>query len=263
MVITNLSILSSDRRTSVRKTALVTGASRNIGRAIAIGLAQEGVDVWICARDSKTLEETLDEMRKLGGNHGAIIVDLLAEDGVETLVNKLRDADVSPDIIVHNLGGSAGITDPMAPVSDYANVWWYNVGIGHELNRRLLPTMISRKWGRLIHIGTAATRHGRANLAYVSAKSALDGYVKTMSRHLAPDGIVMAMVAPGVVDLEGRYFTLLEKNNDPKLEKFYDTHLPSRGMVEPENVAEAVTFLTSEKGAMMHGSTIAIDGGIW
>jgi 3-oxoacyl-[acyl-carrier protein] reductase len=164
-------------------------------------------------------------------------------------------------MVVHNLGGSAGVFDIMAPATDWAKVWHFNVGICQELNRKLLPEMIQQKWGRVVHISTLSTTTYNGYAPYVSAKCALNGYIKTLSRHVARHNVVVSAVSPGAIFSEGRHFARLQKEDPAQLEKYFDEHLPSRRLGTAEDVATAVTYLCSEQASFLAGAILPVDGG--
>jgi 3-oxoacyl-[acyl-carrier protein] reductase len=180
--------------------------------------------------------------------------------GIQTLsdtVVKLGNLD----IMVHNVGGSAGVQQLWAPADDWKKVWQFNLGIAHELNRRFLPPMVERRWGRIVHISTLATATHQGYAAYVSAKCALDGYIKLVSREVCKDNVIVSGVAPGVVYIEGRYFAKLQEENPSALQEFFKNHLPTGRLGKTEEIGSAVAFLCSEQASFMAGAIVAVDGG--
>ena len=138
-------------------------------------------------------------------------LDMQLPGSLEQLQERLTADFSTPEIIVHNLGGSLKITDAFASTEDWMRVWYFNVGIAHELNRLFTPNMVSRKWGRIVHLSTLSTHTHDGYVPYMSAKCALDGYVKGMSRLLSKDNVILNALAPGLVGLQGRYFKRMEK----------------------------------------------------
>lgn len=241
------------------RLALVTGASRGIGRAIAQQLAREGARVVLVARTADALETVRREMTA-PDKHTGIALDLMADGGTQKLadaVNKLGTLD----IIVHNLGGSAGVFPALAPVEDWKKVWHFNVGVAHELNRLFIPAMVQRRWGRIVHLSTLSTTTYNGYAAYVSAKCALDGYVKTVSREVSKDNVIVSAVAPGAIYSEGRHFAKLQKENPVALENYFKEHLPIKRLGTAEDVAGVVAFLCSDQASFMAGAIVAVDGG--
>lgn len=218
------------------RTALVVGASRGIGLEIARELKSEGCKVIPASR-----------------THG---YDLMPEDGPAKLVEAIRDTP--PDIIVHVLGGSQGMTETLAPASTWAKVWRLNLGIAHELNCAFIPTMQRNRWGRIIHISSNAHRIGTGYCPYGSAKAALDGYVKMVSKEFSKDGVIITAVAPGIVHTPGRYYASLD---DKEQEEYFNRYIPIQRFGRAEEVAKVVAFLSSDHSSYMAGSIVAIDGG--
>lgn len=238
----------------------MTGASRGIGSAIAAALAAEGVRLVLVARDENKLN---DVRTRLPGaeRHLCLPMDLTRPENTSRLAQTLIEKFGAPDIIVHNLGGSLGVRDPLASSENWRDVWHFNVGIVVELNRLLVPQMIKRKWGRIVHLSTLSTTTFQGNPAYVSAKAALDAYVKSVGRSVAAHNVVMTAIAPGAICVEGKYFAKAQKENPSELEEYYRMHLPVGRLGTTEEVGLATTLLCSEHAAFMTGSIFGIDGG--
>lgn len=242
--------------------ALVTGASRSIGKAIAKNLAEERVKLILVARSETGLKSVIEEIRKDSpADHCYVAADLQTPEGMQSLFSFFKEKSIMPEIIVHNLGGSLGVTQPFCSSDEWKKVWHFNVGIGHDINSFCIPTMLEKKWGRIVHISTLATSTYNAYPAYTAAKCALDGYVKCISRQLSKDNVIMNALAPGLVYLEGRYFSNLLKENPEAVEKYYDEHLPIRRMAQADEIGKAVAFLCSEHAAYMPGAIVRVDGG--
>jgi len=243
------------------RLALVTGASRGIGRAIAIELAKEGARVIVVARSAEPLGSVKRELGGPKGNHHSFALDLTSAGGIAELSGGI-DKLGALDIIVHNLGGSAMVFPGLAaPIDDWKKVWQFNVGVGHELNRIFIPKMVERKWGRVVHVSTLSTYTYNGYAAYVSAKCALDGYVKTVSREVSKDNVIVSGVAPGAIYSEGRHFAKLQKENPAALESYFKEHLPIRRLGRADEIAPVAAFLCSDHASFMAGAIVGIDGG--
>ncbi len=241
------------------RLALVTGASKNIGKAIAQELAREGARVVIVARSVDGLEAVRRDMKDPGQHH-CVALDLMEEKNIQELARVIQG--IGPlDIMVHNLGGSNGVFQPFAPASDWAKVWQYNLGIGHELNRIFIPPMIERKWGRVVHLSTLSTRTHKGYAPYVVAKCAVDGYVTRMSREISKHNVIMSAVQPGAIVTEGRYFAKIQKENPAELQDFFKNNLLMGRLGQCEEVGRVTAFLCSEQAGFMAGSIVAVDGG--
>ncbi len=240
------------------KIALVTGASRNIGKAITMSLQKEVSRLVIVSRDTSNIAKDL-----LSENveHLFFDIDLLDENAPSHLIDFLSENNCQPDIVVHNLGGSLDVRDPFAPLAIWKKVWRYNLGISHELNCSLIPQMKEKGWGRIVHLSTLSTETFSGNPAYISAKCALEGYVKKVGREVSKHNVVMCAVAPGLVDLDGRYLSMKAKEDPAFIEDYYDNHLPIRRMCQPAEIGNLVAYMWSQHSAYMPGSIVRIDGG--
>ena len=241
------------------RLALVTGASRGIGQALAKELAREGARVILVARSADALE-TVRRQMTTPDSHCVVAVDLMTDGGVRKLadiISKLGNLE----IIVHNLGGSLQISQLFAPTDDWKKVWQFNVGICQELNQIFVPAMVERRWGRIVHVSALSTTTYQGNPAYVSSKCALEAYVKSISREVSRHNVIVSAVAPGAIAVEGRYFAKIEKEDPAALEKYLNDHLPIRRLGKPEDVAGVVAFLCSEQASYMAGAVVAVDGG--
>lgn len=244
-----------------KRVALVTGASKNIGRAIALALAKEGARVILVGRSKRNLDAVKAEMFGGADRHMVIELDLQLPESPLRLKELIQGDFENPEILVHNLGGSLGVTDSFASAAEWAKVWYFNVGIAHELNRLFVPDMIAKKWGRILHLSTLSTQTYDGYSPYTSAKCAMDGYVKNMSRQVSRHNVIINSLAPGLISLEGRYFARIQKENPVALEQYFDNHLPIRRMGTADEIASIATFLCSEQAAFMPGSIVRADGG--
>jgi 3-oxoacyl-[acyl-carrier protein] reductase len=244
------------------KSALVTGASRGLGRAIATRLAAEGVHLILVARNSEALATTAAELAPLT-EVATCAVDLLEEvDSLEATLGKLIfDRYGFPEIVVHNLGGSLGVKDPLAPVADWRRVWDVNVGVGVEINRLVIPHMRARGWGRIVHISSSATYTYGGYPAYTAAKSALNSYVTRVSREVANDGVIISAVSPGALNIQGRFLSELRDTDPDGWREYCRNHLAVGRLGEPDEVASAVTYLCSQHGSFAVGAILNLDGG--
>jgi NAD(P)-dependent dehydrogenase (short-subunit alcohol dehydrogenase family) len=121
--------------------------------------------------------------------------------------------------------------------------------------------MVTRQWGRILHLSTLSTQSHEGHPAYVSAKCALDGYVRSMSRRLSRHNVIMNALAPGLVDLPGRPFSRLQCEAPASMAQYYDDHLPIRRMADAGEMATIAAFLCSQHAAYMPGSIVRADGG--
>ena len=243
------------------KKALVTGASKGLGRSVALALAHAGASIAIVSRTMHDLEQVKGEIESTGGACHVSVGDMTDPKSVHSTIENVHANFGSPDIIVHNAGGSLRITDPFADAEQWQKVWYFNVGSGIDINNRFIPSMTANGWGRIVHIGSASTSTFGGNAPYVSAKCALVGYVKSISRNVAAQGIVVSAVSPGPINVPGRYLAKIKDENGPAWKQYCDEHLALRRLAEPDELAHAVTFLCSDSASYAVGTILGMDGG--
>lgn len=249
------------------KKALVVGASKNIGAAIAHALAEEGCKVTFVARSADKLKKLVIAMGGSKKGHSFLAADLLVP-GTPTRIAKKLMADLGCfDIVVHNVGGALGLKNPLAEVEDWMRVWQFNVGIAIEMNRILVPPMKNKHWGRIIHvssiaaeIGESLSRDGGA-LPYAAAKAYLNSYAKGLGRELARDNIIVSALMPGVILSEGKYWDKLRKQEPNKVKTYMARHCAIGRFGKAYEIAPFAVLLASEQAAFAAGSLIPIDGG--
>ena len=242
------------------KYALVTGCSKNIGKAIAIELSKQGVNILAIARSKTNLKLLKKEIDNYSNDNHILVLDLLKKNSLNKIKQFIDNKKINIQIIVHNLGGSLGVKNADAPAKLWKEVWDYNLGLSIDINNMIIPSMVGTNWGRIVHISTYATTSNLGNAPYVSAKGALESYVKTVSKTLSKNNITMNCAAPGLVNLKGRYFTKLKKNNYKEFRKYMNNNIPIGRMSEPEEIASLIAFLCSKQSSYMTGSIVKIDG---
>jgi 3-oxoacyl-[acyl-carrier protein] reductase len=243
------------------KCALVTGSSKNIGLSIAQSLAKEGVRVILVSRDHSLLEQALATLPRVDSDHLFCAIDLMGDSAIDDLKRFIDSTVERLDIVVHNLGGSLDLRDPFASADEWARVWNYNLGVAHNINRIYVPRMRDRKWGRIVHLSSLSAVTHLGYPSYVAAKCAVEGYVKSMSRLLSQDNVIMTALAPGPVSLPGRYYTSLAETDPEALENFFSNRLPIFRLAQPIEIADIVAMLCSERASFMPGAIVRVDGG--
>ena len=242
------------------RTALIIGASKNIGRNISITLAKEKVSLIMVARSKEKLTKLKIEVDKYSTNNLIIQSDLSIKGNINKLINKINKKYKKIDIIVHNLGGSLGVKDPFSPSSKWLKVWNINLGYSIDINNFFIPKMIKNKWGRIIHISSAITTSFDGYSPYASAKCALEGYIKSVSKVVSKNNVIINAIAPGLIDKEEGYFNYLKNNNISELKKYYKNKLPINRMCTQTELSNTVTFLCSDLSSYLPGVIIKQDG---
>ena len=238
------------------KTALVTGASMGIGRAIARGLAAEGVRVAVLARRAELLETLAEEIVAAGGARPALIAqDILAEDAA----GRVRDAALAAlgtvEILVNNAGGSRPLPVD-APEERWTEALTLNFTRQRQITHALLPQMIAGKWGRIINVTGKSEPEG-LNAAF-AAKAAVHAWAKGLSREVGQHGITVNSIPPGRIMSEQ-----IRRNYPEDYRKQFAEHeIPVRYWGEPEDLAVMAVFLASPLARYVTGTVIPVDGGL-
>jgi 3-oxoacyl-[acyl-carrier protein] reductase len=235
------------------KTALVTGASRGIGRASAVALAAAGAQVLVhYGRGAKEADEVVSEIR----NAGAIAVDLAAADGPHKLAKQVRTiVGDRLDILVANAGVSKAAGIEETTVEDFNALFAVNVRAPFFLVQQLLPIM--REGSSIVLVSSLAAHAVVGTLpAYAASKGAIDTLVKHFAAVLGQRGIRVNAVAPGVVTTEMSNFTKTEAGRD------YVLGLQTlKRLAQPDDLGDVVAFLASSEARWITGDTIHVDGG--
>lgn len=240
------------------KTALVTGGSRGIGRAIALAMARDGADVVInYLQNEQKANEVCQQILALGRKAVAIKADISSLEQAEELIGKTLAEFRKIDILVNN----AGITRDnlllrMKP-EDWDDVIASNLTGVFNCSKLALKPMLKQKWGRIINITSVVGLVGNAGQSnYAAAKAGLIGFTKSLAKEVASRNILVNAIAPGfiVTDMTG------ELNDEDKVKLLLNVPLGRFG--KPEEIAAVATFLASEKASYITGQTIAVDGGM-
>jgi len=239
------------------KTALVTGASRGIGRASALALAKAGAQVLAHYGQGKAeADAVVAEIRKLGGRADAVAADLAAPDGPHRLAKQVR-AIVGDrlDVLVANAGISKAATIEDTTVEDFDRLFAVNVRAPFFLVQQLLPILC--EGSSIVLLSSLAARAAVGTLyAYAATKGAVDTLAKQFAVALGPRGIRVNAVAPGVVQTDMSNFTKTEAGRD------FTLGMQSlKRLAEPDDIAGTVAFLASSEARWITGETIQVDGG--
>ena len=247
------------------KTALVTGASRGIGRAIASALAEAGAHVLVhYGRSRQEAESLVVCLHAKGGRADAIGADLLTPDGATLLAKQVRSILVGNrlDVLVLNAGITKAARIADYTVEDFDNLFAINVRSPFFLVQQLLPVLV--EGSNIIAISSAQARtvagkpdlENPSTLAYASTKGAIEILVKNWAAILGPRGIRVNAVAPGVIDTDMSNFTKTEAGREVALGM-----QALKRIGKPEDVADVVAFLASDAARWITGASIPVDGG--
>ncbi|MCY4402050.1 MAG: SDR family oxidoreductase [Candidatus Poribacteria bacterium] len=251
------------------KIAVVGASSKGLGKAIALGLAQEGAKVAICARNIDTLEATAEEIREQTKTEVlAIPTDVSEPDQVESLINNTISHFGGIDILVNNAGGPrAGRFDDLSS-EDYLSAVHLNLMSTINLCRAVVPTMRERGGGRIINLTSVSVKQPVDGLMLSNmARTGVIGFAKTLATELALDKILVNNVCPGIIftDRIKQLATVRAEEAgisfEAALEKM-TADIPLGRIGDPEEFANLVVFLASERASYITGATIQADGGM-
>ena len=247
------------------KVALVTGASKGIGRSIAEVLADEGASIVLNGRDMEGLEDTAASVRERGGTPLIAPADLRCTDDINKMTVDAVDRFGKIDILVNNAGGAlfTPVDFESLTEEDWDLVVDTNLRAVFILCRAVLPHMRGQTYGRLVHIASVAGRTnsgGMAGTHYVSAKAGLMGFSKQIASEYGPYNITSNVVAPGLIMSTQRVRDLWTSREEGVKRQFLDT-VPLGRPGEPEDIAYATAFLASDQAGYITGATLDVNGG--
>jgi 3-oxoacyl-[acyl-carrier protein] reductase len=258
------------------KVALVTGASRGIGAAIAIELAREGADLVLCARGAEQLDETARVVATLGRQVAAVPADVVDAAGVQAVIDAALARFDHVDILVNNVGGAPGPGGFMNLSDAYWQAAWdLNLMSAVRFSRGLLPGMIGRRWGRIINIASTSAREPDVVVVhYNCAKAALLALSKSLANAHSKDGVLVNCVSPGITRTPALEHSAVKRltergesvdglSAEEVVQRYYGPRrpVPIGRFGSPEEVAGIVAFLASERASWITGAHINVDGG--
>ncbi|WP_202803962.1 3-oxoacyl-ACP reductase FabG [Legionella anisa] len=240
------------------KIALVTGASRGIGQAIALKLAQQGALVFGTATTEQGAQSinAYFEKEKLSGK--GLVLDVTNSEQIENVISELAKENQSPSILVNN----AGITSDNLLLRMDDEEWYKvietNLNSIYKMSKICIKPMFRARWGRIISIGSVVGSSGNSGqVNYTAAKAGIVGFSKSLAQEVGSRGITVNVVAPGFIDTD-MTAALPDIVKDEMLKR-----IPMRKLGEPGDIAEAVVFLASESAKYITGETIHVNGGMY
>ena len=240
------------------KVALVTGASRGIGRATAVALAGAGAAVVVNYRGgAEAAQEVAQEIEAAGGRATTVQADVSVAADVERLIKATTDTYGSLDILVNNAGIARDNLLLRMKDDEWDAVLNTNLRAAYLLTKAVLRPMMRARWGRIISITSVVGLAGNAGQAnYASAKAGLIGFTKSVAREMAARGITANAVAPGFIETD------MVANLGENLREGVLGQIPLGRMGQPRDVAQAIVFLASDAAGYITGQTLAVDGGM-
>ncbi len=241
------------------KIAIVTGGSRGIGRAICIKLARLGTHVLInCVKGQAVAQGVMDEISGDGGVCNLLPFDVAdPEASSNAIESAIRDYG-GVHILVNNAGITRDVLLARMKIEDWERVLSINLTGVFNCTHAVIKAMLRQRWGRIISIGSVVGAMGNIGQAnYAASKAGLEGFTKSVAREVASRGITANVVAPGFIE------TGMTARLPEKLKRQLLSQIPVGRMGRPEDIAEAVGFLASERASYVTGHVLHVNGGLF
>ncbi|WP_334058172.1 3-oxoacyl-ACP reductase FabG [Alteromonas sp. S005] len=238
------------------KIALVTGASRGIGKAIATQLAQQGATVIGTATSENGAQTISDYLSEFGGKGFAL--NVTDKESVDTTLKAINEAFGSIDILVNNAGITRDNLLMRMKDDEWQDIIDTNLTSIFTMSKAVLRGMMKKRCGRIVNVGSVVGSAGNAGQAnYAAAKAGVIGFSKSMAREVASRGITINVVAPGFIDTD-----MTKALTDDQKEAIFKD-IPANRLGAPDEIAATVAFLVSDGAAYITGETIHVNGGMY
>lgn len=243
---------------SVKRTVLVTGSSRGLGRAMALEFGARGYKVAVhYSSSSGPAQEVAEAVRVLGAEASVFAADVSSSSACTELIKAVISEFGGLDILVNNAGITKDTLALRMKEGDWTSVLDTNLSSTFYLSKTALRGMLKNGWGRIINISSVVGIVGNVGQAnYVAAKAGVLGLTKALAKEYAAKGVTVNAIAPGFIDSD------MTANLADDLKEAYLQQIPVGRFGKPEEVAKVVAFLASEDAAYVNGQTIAVDGGM-
>ncbi|NOY40837.1 MAG: 3-oxoacyl-[acyl-carrier-protein] reductase [Planctomycetes bacterium] len=239
------------------QTAMVTGASRGIGKAIALTLGKAGAKVACIARNEEKLKETAEEITAAGGTAAIYPCDVTDSAAVEKLFEAVTEQWEKIDIIVNNAGITRDTLIPRMSDEEWDDVITTNLRSVFLFTRAGIQAMMRKRYGRIINISSVSGIMGNPGQAnYSASKAGIIGLTRTVSREIASRKVTVNAICPGFIATE------MTDALGPVVQDEVKKRVPAKRLGESEEIADAVLYLASESGAYITGQILTIDGGL-
>ena len=242
------------------KKILISGASKGLGLVGARAFAEAGAHLVLAARSMERLEEVRKSLPH-ADKHMSFAGDLTQSGKVLELIETGESFFGNFDVIIHVAGGGLGLREPLLASEDFRKLYELNVGIAVGINRLVIPGMIERGIGNIVHVCSIASTEATGSVGYNTSKAALAAYVRSLGREIADTGVIVTGVLPGAFLAPQNAFVRLSEKNPDAYKEFIETRLPRKHIGRAEEIVPLLLFLSSTAASMMSGCCVPIDAG--
>lgn len=240
------------------RVAFVTGASRGIGRAIALTLCRQGFDIAVASPEIEKNEEVAAEIRACSGEAITINLDVTSAESVKEAFTKTLKDKTRIDVLVNNAGIARDGLAVRMKQADWDLVLKINLDGAFACIQQVLPGMMRNRWGRIVNISSVVGQAGSPGQAnYAASKAGLIGLTKALAQEMGSRGITVNAIAPGYIATD------MTKDLPEELKQKMLASIPLGRMGKPEDIAAAVKFLASEDASYITGHVLAVNGGMY
>jgi len=240
------------------KIALVTGATRGIGKAIALQLAGQGATVIGTATSESGAEQIKVSLSEAGNAGTGIVLDVSSPESITAAIAQINEQFGAPTILVNNAGITRDNIMLRMKEDEWDAVINTNLSSIYRVSKAVLRGMTKARWGRIINISSVVGRMGNAGQAnYAAAKAGVEGFSRSLAREVGSRGITVNSVAPGFIDTD----MTKELSDDHKAAML--SNVPVQRLGQPEEISSAVGFLASESAGYITGETLHVNGGMY
>jgi len=240
------------------RIALITGSSQGLGLELAKILDQRDIQVILTGRDKNKLDAAFNQLNKK--NHLAIPGDLTNTDHLNQMIATLKNQDIYPDFLVHNLGNY--IENDVFPLKPSAlrSAIQAHLEVALVLNEAFIPKMIEGQFGRILHVSSDNSLTGKCSPAYAVAKAAINGYVKSAARHYAKHNIMVCAVLPNIFEHKNSVWEKKKYENPEHYQKRL-SEMPTGRFAHPTEIANYMADIICNESMMSAGSLFELSGG--
>lgn len=242
------------------KRVLLTGASKGLGAVTAKAFADNGAKMVITSRSADLLDKLKNSLHN-PDKHLTFVADLTQPNKSKELVKESERHLGDIDVVIHCAGGGLGLKNPLLSLQDFRKLYELNVGIALGINQLVIPKMIEKRAGNVVHVCSIASSEATGSVGYNVSKSALSAYVRSLGREIAGTGVIVTGILPGAFLGPLNSFVRLRDRNPEAYKNFIQERLPRKRIGKADEILPLLLFLSSESASMMSGCCVPIDAG--